>query len=207
MALLELLPDGSPSPCPRLELPDAVLPAQAPGAAELLEGSVIQKIRRHQVAKACLVCKRAKAKCGSERPCARCSRLRIQAACVDVMSRPFSPPAAIERPLEYTGGSHFFAETHAERQRQKLQLLISQNGLEWLNGAIHRAVELGWDAHSIVNLFASLPDDWSALLKSTCRAMSVMEENRARTTRFLASPEVRASFEALSPVFSAIRVF
>jgi len=64
---------------PRKKLLHANVCSAAAGRAPGGEG--VHKAKRQQVAQACMACKRAKAKCSSERPCGRCVRMRLE--CVE----------------------------------------------------------------------------------------------------------------------------
>ena len=72
-------------------------PKQVPGALGLLAGSHVQKPKRQQVSKACLTCKRAKAKCGTDRPCPRCVRIGAKDICIDFDDRPSTLAAQLRR--------------------------------------------------------------------------------------------------------------
>ena len=71
-----------------------------------MAGSHVQKPKRQQVSKACLTCRRAKAKCGPGRPCPRCVRMGVKDPCIDFDDRPSTlaahgEVAVIERPFQY----------------------------------------------------------------------------------------------------------
>ena len=56
---------------------------QPMNAAEVLLQGAVTKPKRRQVHKACATCKRTKAKCSDDRPCARCVRTNQAALYVD----------------------------------------------------------------------------------------------------------------------------
>ena len=144
----------------------------------MLSGNV-QKAKRQQVAKACIVCKRGKAKCSAERPCSRCVRLRVAGLCMDIDARSKQAVSVsdltVERPLPYKMGVVQFDP--GVGRRRTLDRLLAENSLHWLrmgDGPISRMVELGWDARDIVNLFVTMPDDWRALLMTTCQSLQII---------------------------------
>jgi hypothetical protein len=157
--------------------------------AGVLAGSGARKPKRQQVARACLACKRNKAKCSDDRPCTRCVRLRIASRCVDYDAR--SPAvegdgtvAVIERPVEYKP-DRALSGARVQKQIEDLDVAIAERGLEWLAGPISRSVELGWDGRVMVDLFASLPDDWNALLKGACLGLKVIERHRTEKRKLV----------------------
>jgi len=161
----------------------AVPPAAQVPAAQSALASSSQKSRRQQVAKACLACRQAKAKCSADRPCTRCIRAGMSASCFAVDKRPpssadYGVVAVIERPVDYKPDRALLGFTGGNFHTAHLDVMIAENGLQWLSGPIQRSTECGFDARTIIGIFASLPDDWIALLKGTCQALQVLERNR-----------------------------
>jgi len=161
-----------------LTAPCVLLVVQVPGGMSLMSGNA-QKAKRQQVAKACLVCKRAKAKCSAARPCSRCVRLRVAGLCMDIDARSKQTVSVseltVERPLPYKMGVGQFDP--GVGRRKTLDRLLAENALHWLrmgDGPLCRMVEVGWDARDIVNLFVSMPDDWRALLMTTCQSLQII---------------------------------
>jgi hypothetical protein len=151
----------------------------------VLAGSGARKPKRQQVAKACLACKRKKAKCSDGRPCMRRVRLRMASGRVDCYARSSAGTVAvIERPVEYKPDRALFG-ARVQKPIEDVDALIAKRGLQWLTGPIHRSVEAGWDAHVMVDLFASLPNDWIALLKGTCISLKVLECHRAEKRKLV----------------------
>ena len=74
-------------------------------AAEVLLQGAVQKPKRQQIDRACTICKRTKAKCSDERPCARCVRTNQAALCVDSDSL---QARQIERRFEFKSGVAVF---------------------------------------------------------------------------------------------------
>lgn len=75
-----------------------------------------------------------------------------------------------------------FEATSAASRQATLDSLLAQNALQWLrmgDGPLARMVQVGWDPRHIVNLFLSMPEDWKALLMTTCQALQIVLHDQA----------------------------
>lgn len=158
--------------------------ARVPVAPSVLAGTNSQKkTKRPQVAKACLMCKQAKAKCSTTRPCTRCVRMRMAATCYDLDTRPFSSAdngtvTEIDRPVVYRPDPALLGG-RIKRLDSTLDVdvLLAENGLQWLKSPFFQGcLEIGFDVRTIVGIYASLPDDWCALLKRTCQTLKKAQQ-------------------------------
>ena len=144
---------------------------QPMNAAEVLLQGAVQKPKRRQIHRACTMCKRTKAKCSDERPCARCVRTNQAALCVD--SDSVQAPQ-IERPFEFKSGVAVFDPSRLGDQERLDQLLVDC-GLQWIAGPLQRCFELGLDVNRVVKIFSTLPECWVALLRDACSAVRVLD--------------------------------